>query len=67
MTTTPEPWHKLDTPTSPTPLADAGAAVVNGPKDEVLDWHATNWRAVEDAVRRLRHRIFTPACLSRVR
>ncbi len=37
----------------------AVVAVVNGPKDEPLDWHAINWRAVEEDVRRLRQRIFT--------
>jgi RNA-directed DNA polymerase len=31
---------------------------VNGPEGEILDWHAINWRAVEDNVRRLRQRIF---------
>ena len=34
------------------------AAVVNGPAGEDLDWHAIDWRAVEDDVRRLRQRIF---------
>ncbi|MCT9934971.1 group II intron reverse transcriptase/maturase [Planotetraspora sp. A-T 1434] len=33
--------------------------VVNGPEDDALDWHAVDWRAVEDNVRRLRQRIFT--------
>jgi len=37
----------------------AVVAVVNGPEDEPLDWHAIDWRAVEDDVRRLRQRIFT--------
>jgi RNA-directed DNA polymerase len=32
---------------------------VNGPKDDVLDWDAIDWRAHEDNVRRLRQRIFT--------
>src|SRR5664279_961148 len=54
--------------------------VVNGPEDEPLDWHAIDWRAAEDDVRRLRQRIFTAsrvgllpcqaafgACLSRMR
>jgi RNA-directed DNA polymerase len=36
-----------------------GGGVVNGLRGEVLDWHAIDWRAVEDAVRRLRQRIFT--------
>ncbi len=34
-------------------------AVVNGPEDGSLDWHAVDWRAAEDNVRRLRQRIFT--------
>src|SRR5438128_9225646 len=38
--------------------APAGV-VVNGPEDAVLDWHAVDWRRVEDDVRRLRERIFT--------
>jgi len=37
----------------------AAAAMVNGPEDGPLDWHAINWRAVEEDVRRLRQRIFT--------
>ena len=37
----PQPKGKLDTVT------------VNGPED-VLDWHAVDWRACEDHVRRLR-------------
>ena len=32
--------------------------VVNGPEDEIPDWHAVDWRAVEEDVRRLRQRIF---------
>jgi N-terminal domain of reverse transcriptase len=44
---TPEPMGKLDTVT------------VNGPEDEIIDWDALDWRRVEDAVRRLRQRIFT--------
>jgi RNA-directed DNA polymerase len=32
---------------------------VNGPEGDVIDWDAVGWRAVEDDVRRLRHRIFT--------
>src|SRR5664279_1438547 len=38
-------------------MADVG--VVNGPEGELLDWHAVDWRAAEDDVRRLRQRIFT--------
>jgi RNA-directed DNA polymerase len=50
VTTTREPSDKLDVP------AVAGA---NGPKDDVLDWDAVDWRRVEGDVRRLRQRIFT--------
>lgn len=49
MATTLEPADKLDAPVQG----------VNGPKDDALDWRAINWRAVEDDVQRLRHRIFT--------
>lgn len=35
------------------------AVVVNGPEDDVLDWHQVDWERVEDDVRRLRQRIFT--------
>ncbi|MCP9211625.1 group II intron reverse transcriptase/maturase [Streptomyces cucumeris] len=31
---------------------------MNGPKGGHFDWHAVNWHAVEEDVRRLRHRIF---------
>jgi RNA-directed DNA polymerase len=51
MTTTLEPKDKLDT-------TAASAGVVNGPEG-VLDWHAIDWRACEEHVRRLRQRIFT--------
>jgi RNA-directed DNA polymerase len=34
-------------------------AGANGPKDDVLDWDAVDWRRVEGDVRRLRQRIFT--------
>src|SRR6185295_8652014 len=51
MTTRLEPKDKLDT-------AVTSAVVVNGPEG-VLDWHAIDWRACEDHVRRLRQRIFT--------
>ncbi|MFC8248612.1 group II intron reverse transcriptase/maturase [Streptomyces chartreusis] len=30
----------------------------NGPEDELLDWHAIDWDAAEENVRRLRQRIF---------
>jgi hypothetical protein len=60
MTTTLEPRHMLDA-TMQTPFGDDGV-VVNEPKDDVLDKHAI-WRAVEDAVRRLRQRIFTHGLL----
>jgi hypothetical protein len=36
-----------------------GVGVVNGPEDDLWDWHAVDWRAVEEDVRRLRQRIFT--------
>jgi len=36
-----------------------GAVTVNGPEDDVLDWHAIDWRTAEEDVRRLRQRIFT--------
>lgn len=39
--------------------SSAGAVVVNGPEDDLLDWHAIDWRAAEEDVRRLRQRIFT--------
>jgi RNA-directed DNA polymerase len=42
-----EPMDMLDTVT------------VNGPEDDVTEWDAVRWRAVEDDVRRLRQRIFT--------
>src|SRR5215207_7501716 len=51
MTTRLEPKDKLDATVTT-------VAVVNGPKD-VLDWHAVDWRACEENVRRLRQRIFT--------
>jgi len=49
---TPELTDKLD-------AATASVGVVNGPEDATLDWHAVDWRAVEESVRRLRQRIFT--------
>ena len=36
-----------------------GAAVVNGPEGDDLDWCSVGWQHVEDDVRRLRQRIFT--------
>jgi N-terminal domain of reverse transcriptase len=50
MTEAPEPEDKLDATTT---------IVVNGPEDAPFDWHAIDWRRVEDDVRRLRQRIFT--------
>jgi RNA-directed DNA polymerase len=50
MTEAPEPKDKLDAATM---------AVVNGPEDAAFDWHAIDWRRVENEVRRLRQRIFT--------
>ncbi len=47
MTTTLEPKGKLD-----------ATQVANGPEGE-LPWHAVDWRAAEENVRRLRQRIFT--------
>jgi len=61
MTEAPEPKGKLGATTT---------VVVNGPEDETLDWDATDWRACEENVRRLRQRIFTAskaADLGRVR
>ncbi len=59
MRTTPEPKGKLDAMTRQQAATPAAFAVVNGPEGEVLDWHAIDWRAAEDDVRRLRQRIFT--------
>jgi RNA-directed DNA polymerase len=50
VTEAPEPKDKLDAAT---------AVAVNGPEDAPFDWHAIDWRQVEDDVRRLRQRIFT--------
>ena len=52
MTEAPEPEDKLDA--KPTMVG-----AVNGPEDAPFDWHAIDWRRVEDDVRRLRQRIFT--------
>jgi RNA-directed DNA polymerase len=58
-----EPKDKLDAVTTQTTgaaaTAPASIGTVNGPEDEVPDWHALDWRAAEDDVRRLRQRIFT--------
>src|ERR1035437_7958930 len=71
---TPEPKGKLDTMATQTTggaqATMAVVAVVNGPEDEPLDWHAVDWWAVEEDVRRLRQRIFTASLagdLKRVR
>jgi RNA-directed DNA polymerase len=53
-----EPPGKLDADLLAAAAAAAGGAV-NGPGGEVLDWHAVDWRAVENNVGRLRQRIFT--------
>jgi RNA-directed DNA polymerase len=52
MTEAPEPEDKLDA--KPTMVG-----AVSGPEDAPFDWHAIDWRRVEDDVRRLRQRIFT--------
>jgi RNA-directed DNA polymerase len=52
MTEAPEPEDKLD-------AATVTVGAVNGPEDVPFDWHAIDWRQVEDDVRRLRQRIFT--------
>src|SRR6476661_2400490 len=54
MPTTPEPKDKLDAMAS-----QVVRFVVNGPKDQTLDWHAVDWHAAQENVRRLRQRIFT--------
>jgi hypothetical protein len=58
MTSTLEPKDKLDATTT---------VVVNGPEGATLDWPQIDWRAVEASVRCRRQRIFTTACLSRMR
>src|SRR5437764_9309724 len=50
MTEAPEPEDKLDATMN---------VAVNGPEDAPFDWHAIDWRRVEDDIRRLRQRIFT--------
>jgi RNA-directed DNA polymerase len=61
--TTPEPKDKLGAMTTnaggAAVTAPVGVAVVNGPEGELPDWHAIDWRASEQQVRRLRQRIFT--------
>jgi RNA-directed DNA polymerase len=59
LTTTPEPKGKLDAMTTQQAAVSAAVGVVNGPEDELPDWHALDWQAIEDDVRRLRQRIFT--------
>jgi RNA-directed DNA polymerase len=49
MTKAPEPEDKLDATT---------IVAANGPEDATFDWHAIDWRRVENDVRRLRQRIF---------
>ena len=44
MTEAPEPEDKLDAATT---------VVANGPEDAPFDWHAIDWRRIEDDVRRL--------------
>jgi RNA-directed DNA polymerase len=59
MTRTPEPKDKLDaTTTRWTAIAAPVTVAVNGPEDATLGWHAIDWRACEESVRRLRQRIF---------
>src|SRR6476620_11325280 len=50
----------------PEPMGKLGTVEVNGPEGEVLDWDAVDWHRVEDDVGRLRQRLFTRACLSRL-
>jgi hypothetical protein len=38
-------------------LDAATTVAVNRLEDAILDWHAIDWRQVEDGVRRLRQRI----------
>ena len=59
LTTKSEPKGKLDTMATQPATMLAADGVVNGPEDELLDWHAVGWRAAEEDVRRLRQRIFT--------
>ena len=59
LRTTPEPKGKLDTMATQPAAMSAVVTMANGPEDDPLDWHAIDWRAVEEDVRRLRQRIFT--------
>jgi RNA-directed DNA polymerase len=62
MTVALEPKGKLDARTARAGVAHAApvaAAVVNGPEDDPSGWHAVDWHAAEESVRRLRQRIFT--------
>ena len=63
MTMMLEPKGKLDAGAAQAAdaaqAALAAAAVVNGPEDDSCGWHAVQWRAAEENVRRLRQRIFT--------
>ena len=59
LRTTPEPKGKLDTMATQQAAIITAVTRVNGPEGEPLDWHAINWRAIEEDVRRLRQRIFT--------
>jgi len=74
----PEPKDKLDSMTtldsavtsaaSSASLSSlSGVVVLNGPEDDPADWLSIDWQTVEQDVRRLRQRIFTKACLSRMR
>jgi RNA-directed DNA polymerase len=54
MAKKPEPKGKLDASTAADP-----AVMVNGPEGGTPAWHAVDWRAAENTVRRLRQRIFT--------
>src|SRR5919106_5139 len=58
MTKVSEPPGKLDAALLAAAAAAAGG-VVNGPEGEVFDWHAVDWRVVDNNVGRLRQRIFT--------
>ena len=59
LTTKSEPKGKLDTMATQQAGMSTAVAVVNGPEDESLDWHAVHLRAAEEDVRRLRQQICT--------